>query len=412
VLSSWSTSSVEEEVTSRGPGLRFLQLYVGLEVLRIINEPTATSLAYGFEKKNNETILVFNLGGGTFDVSVLEVGYGVFEVLSTFGDTHLGGDDFDKRVVDWLALSFKRDEGIDLLKDKQALQRLIETTEKAKMELSSLTQANISLPFITATADGPKHIETTLTRAKFEELCSDLLDRYMTFYLLECDTPYCVIDTKQQTSYIHKQSKKGAPVDGNSTHVKLKITIPRQPDLEIAHRTQRMRPKNGTERVEQVKTTASVFRAYSRSSIPATTEKEYAMVARVSSGVSVLAGGVCVINPKFDCKCIMLFGIIRGKWIIFYYTRESSFRRPKFVSDKKRGYFNSGALSPQLGTGGGKGRGRGDVPGKAWQQNGDWMCPNTRCGNINWAKRLKCNICNTNKPGHNEGGVRCFGLNE
>ncbi|KAL4580769.1 hypothetical protein LXL04_016971 [Taraxacum kok-saghyz] len=149
----------------------------GLEVLRIINEPTAASLAYGFERKNNETILVFDLGGGTFDVSVLEVGDGVFEVLSTSGDTHLGGDDFDKRVVDWLAASFKKDEGIDLLKDKQALQRLTETAEKAKMELSTLTQANISLPFITATADGPKHIDTTLTRAKFEELCSDLLDR-------------------------------------------------------------------------------------------------------------------------------------------------------------------------------------------------------------------------------------------
>ncbi|KAG0492846.1 hypothetical protein HPP92_006244 [Vanilla planifolia] len=152
----------------------------GLEVLRIINEPTAASLAYGFEKKNNETILVFDLGGGTFDVSVLEVGDGVFEVLSTSGDTHLGGDDFDKRIVDWLASSFKRDEGIDLLKDKQALQRLTETAEKAKMELSSLTQTNISLPFITATAEGPKHIETTITRAKFEELCSDLLDRLRT----------------------------------------------------------------------------------------------------------------------------------------------------------------------------------------------------------------------------------------
>ncbi|KAL4386619.1 hypothetical protein GQ457_09G013440 [Hibiscus cannabinus] len=152
----------------------------GLEVLRIINEPTAASLAYGFEKKNNETILVFDLGGGTFDVSVLEVGDGVFEVLSTSGDTHLGGDDFDKRVVDWLAGDFKRDEGIDLLKDKQALQRLTETAEKAKMELSSLSQANISLPFITATADGPKHIETTITRVKFEELCSDLLDRLKT----------------------------------------------------------------------------------------------------------------------------------------------------------------------------------------------------------------------------------------
>lgn len=152
----------------------------GLEVLRIINEPTAASLAYGFEKKNNETILVFDLGGGTFDVSVLEVGDGVFEVLSTSGDTHLGGDDFDKRIVDWIALDFKRDEGIDLLKDKQALQRLTEAAEKAKIELSSLTQTNISLPFITATADGPKHIEMTLTRVKFEELCSDLLDRLKT----------------------------------------------------------------------------------------------------------------------------------------------------------------------------------------------------------------------------------------
>ncbi|KAK9713662.1 hypothetical protein RND81_06G043000 [Saponaria officinalis] len=149
----------------------------GLDVLRIINEPTAASLAYGFEKKNNETILVFDLGGGTFDVSVLEVGDGVFEVLSTSGDTHLGGDDFDKRIVDWLADSFKRDEGIDLRNDRQALQRLTEAAEKAKIELSTLTQTSISLPFITATQDGPKHIDTTLTRVKFEELCSDLLDR-------------------------------------------------------------------------------------------------------------------------------------------------------------------------------------------------------------------------------------------
>ncbi|KAK4402008.1 Stromal heat shock-related protein, chloroplastic [Sesamum angolense] len=147
----------------------------GLEVLRIINEPTAASLAYGFEKKSNETILVFDLGGGTFDVSVLEVGDGVFEVLSTSGDTHLGGDDFDKRIVDWLAANFKKDEGIDLLKDKQALQRLTETAEKAKMELSSLTQTNVR-----HVKNGPKHIETTLTRAKFEELCSDLLDRLKT----------------------------------------------------------------------------------------------------------------------------------------------------------------------------------------------------------------------------------------
>lgn len=152
----------------------------GLDVLRIINEPTAASLAYGFEKKSNETILVFDLGGGTFDVSVLEVGDGVFEVLSTSGDTHLGGDDFDKCIVDWLAGDFQRNEGIDLTKDKQALQRLTEAAEKAKMELSTLSQTQINLPFITATAEGPKHIDTSLTRAKFEEMCSRLLDRCKT----------------------------------------------------------------------------------------------------------------------------------------------------------------------------------------------------------------------------------------
>ncbi|WP_026731179.1 molecular chaperone DnaK [Fischerella sp. PCC 9605] len=149
----------------------------GIEVLRIINEPTAASLAYGFDKKSNETILVFDLGGGTFDVSILEVGEGVFEVLATSGDTHLGGDDFDKKIVDYLAEAFKKDEGIDLRKDRQALQRLTEAAEKAKIELSSVTQAEINLPFITATQDGPKHLDMTLTRAKFEELCSDLIDR-------------------------------------------------------------------------------------------------------------------------------------------------------------------------------------------------------------------------------------------
>merc|ERR1719333_196099 len=149
----------------------------GLEVLRIINEPTAASLAYGFDKKANETILVFDLGGGTFDVSILEVGDGVFEVLSTYGDTHLGGDDFDKRVVGWLADTFKKDEGIDLLNDKQALQRLTESAEKAKIELSAATQTQISLPFITATSDGPKHIDVNLTRSEFEKIAADLLDR-------------------------------------------------------------------------------------------------------------------------------------------------------------------------------------------------------------------------------------------
>jgi len=149
----------------------------GVEVKRIINEPTAASLAYGLEKKSNETILVFDLGGGTFDVSILEVGDGVFEVLATSGDTHLGGDDFDKKIVDYLASEFKSAEGIDLRQDKQALQRLTEAAEKAKIELSSVTQADINLPFITATQDGPKHLDTTLTRAKFEELCADLIDR-------------------------------------------------------------------------------------------------------------------------------------------------------------------------------------------------------------------------------------------
>ena len=149
----------------------------GVEVLRIVNEPTAASLAYGLEKKSNETIIVFDLGGGTFDVSILEVGDGVFEVLATSGDTHLGGDDFDKKIVDYLAGEFQRSEGIDLRKDKQALQRLTEAAEKAKIDLSNLTQADINLPFITATQDGPKHLDTTLTRQKFEELCADLIDR-------------------------------------------------------------------------------------------------------------------------------------------------------------------------------------------------------------------------------------------
>src|SRR5713226_7501992 len=142
----------------------------GLEVLRIINEPTAAALAYGLDKKNNETILVFDLGGGTFDVSVLEVGEGVFEVRSTSGDTQLGGDDFDKRVVDWVAEEFQRDQGIDLRKDRQVLQRLIEASEKAKIDLSSAVETTISLPFITADAAGPKHLEMKLTRAKFEQL--------------------------------------------------------------------------------------------------------------------------------------------------------------------------------------------------------------------------------------------------
>ena len=150
----------------------------GLEVLRIINEPTAAALAYGLDKTNkDEKILVFDLGGGTFDVSILELGDGVFEVASTAGDNHLGGDDWDQRVIDWLADKFNADNGIDLRADKMALQRLKEAAEKAKMELSSTTQANINLPFITADASGPKHLDYTLTRAEFERITKDLLDR-------------------------------------------------------------------------------------------------------------------------------------------------------------------------------------------------------------------------------------------
>jgi molecular chaperone DnaK len=149
----------------------------GLEVLRIINEPTAAALAYGLDKKQNETVLVFDLGGGTFDVSILDIGDGVIEVRATSGDTHLGGDDFDRRIVDFLADEFQRDNGIDLRADAQALQRLFEAAEKAKVELSSVSQTTISLPFITADAAGPKHLNTTLMRSKFDQLTADLVER-------------------------------------------------------------------------------------------------------------------------------------------------------------------------------------------------------------------------------------------
>jgi molecular chaperone DnaK len=149
----------------------------GLEVLRIVNEPTAAAMAYGLDKKESEIILVFDLGGGTLDVSVLEVGDGVIEVKATHGDTHLGGDDWDERIVDWLVEQFKMDQGIDLSQDRQALQRLREAAEKAKIELSSVMQTEINLPFITADANGPKHLQMTLTRAKFEQLTEDLVDR-------------------------------------------------------------------------------------------------------------------------------------------------------------------------------------------------------------------------------------------
>ena len=149
----------------------------GLEVLRIINEPTAAALAYGLDKKENETILVFDLGGGTFDVSILEVGEGVIEVKATNGDTHLGGDDWDERIVNWIADEFTKEQGIDLRKDRQALQRLREAAEKAKIELSSVMETEINLPYITADASGPKHLQVKLSRAKFEQLTEDLVER-------------------------------------------------------------------------------------------------------------------------------------------------------------------------------------------------------------------------------------------
>ncbi len=149
----------------------------GLEVMRIINEPTAAALAYGLDKKENETILVFDLGGGTFDVSLLEVGEGVVEVKATNGDTHLGGDDWDQRILNWIADEFKKDQGIDLRKDRQALQRLREAAEKAKIELSTVTETEINLPYVSADASGPKHLQMKLSRSKFEQLTEDLVDR-------------------------------------------------------------------------------------------------------------------------------------------------------------------------------------------------------------------------------------------
>jgi molecular chaperone DnaK len=149
----------------------------GLEVLRIVNEPTAAALAYGLDKKKDETIAVYDFGGGTFDISILEVGEGVVEVKSTNGDTHLGGDDIDKRIMDWIVEEFRKDQGIDLSKDRMALQRLKEAAEKAKMELSSIMETDINLPFITADASGPKHLSMKLTRARFEQMCEDIFQR-------------------------------------------------------------------------------------------------------------------------------------------------------------------------------------------------------------------------------------------
>ena len=152
----------------------------GLEVLRIINEPTAAALAYGVDKESEQKIMVYDLGGGTFDVSILDIGEGVLEVLSTAGDTHLGGDDFDQRIIDWMVDEFKKSNGIDLSNDRMAMQRLKEAAEKAKIELSGMSQTSINQPYITADATGPKHLELTLTRAKFNELTADLVDRTMT----------------------------------------------------------------------------------------------------------------------------------------------------------------------------------------------------------------------------------------
>ncbi len=152
----------------------------GLEVMRIINEPTASSLAYGLDKKADETIAVYDLGGGTFDISILDVGDGVFEVKSTNGDTFLGGDDFDERIINWIADEYKKEQGIDLRGDRQALQRLKEAAENAKKELSNTLQAEINLPFVTADAGGPKHLVMTLTRAKLEQLTADLVERSIT----------------------------------------------------------------------------------------------------------------------------------------------------------------------------------------------------------------------------------------
>lgn len=180
----------------------------GLDVLRIVNEPTAAALAYGLEKDKTEKVLVFDLGGGTFDVSILEIGDGVHEVLSTSGDTHLGGDDFDQKVMDWLCDEFKKQEGIDLKNDKQAMQRLKEAAEKAKCELSSVVETNINLPFITADANGPKHLDISLTRAKFEELCHDLLER--------CKTP---VERAIKDAGISKSNINEVVLVGGSTRI-------------------------------------------------------------------------------------------------------------------------------------------------------------------------------------------------
>ena len=180
----------------------------GLDVLRIVNEPTAAALAYGLEKDKPEKVLVFDLGGGTFDVSILEIGDGVHEVLSTSGDTRLGGDDFDQKVMDWICDEFQKQEGIDLRNDKQAMQRVKEAAEKAKIELSSVMETSINLPFITADANGPKHLELSLTRAKFEDLCRDLLNR--------CKTP---VENALKDAGVSKSDIDEVVLVGGSTRI-------------------------------------------------------------------------------------------------------------------------------------------------------------------------------------------------
>jgi molecular chaperone DnaK len=200
----------------------------GLEVLRIVNEPTAAALAYGLDKADREeNILVFDLGGGTFDVSILELGDGVFEVKSTSGDNHLGGDDWDQRIIDWLADKFKADNGIDLRQDKMALQRLKEAAEKAKMELSSTSQANINLPFITADATGPKHMDYTLTRAEFERITRDLLDR--------CRRPVeqALADAKLQSSQIDEVILVGGSTRMPAVQELVKNMTGKQPNMSV-----------------------------------------------------------------------------------------------------------------------------------------------------------------------------------
>ena len=174
----------------------------GLEVLRIVNEPTAAALAYGLDKDNNQKILVYDLGGGTFDVSLLEIGDGVIEVLATSGNNRLGGDDFDNKIIDWMVAEYKRTDGIDLSSDRIALQRLKEAAEKAKIELSGVMQTNINLPFITADPSGPKHLDMTLTRSKFDELTADLVEA------TEGPTKRAISDAGISTSEIDKESRR------------------------------------------------------------------------------------------------------------------------------------------------------------------------------------------------------------